>query len=233
MILNEIPNKPIIITGFPGFGLVGSIATEFLLEHLKTREIGKIFSDSLPATVAIHKGKLMNPIGIYYNDEKNIMIIHSIVPLTGIEWEITKKLKEIFEKTNPWRIINLEGIGTLNKTKNKKVFYYSQKEDIINEVKDKAEKMDNGVIIGISSSMMLKMPELPILNIFSESQAKLPDSKASALLIEFLDKYLNLSIDYKPLIKKAEEFENKLKSILQQGTIIKKEADKKALDYLG
>jgi uncharacterized protein len=232
MILNETPQKPIIITGFPGFGLVGSITTEYLIEHLKVREIGTILTEDLPATVAIHKGKLMNPIGIYYNDEKNIMIIHSIIPINGLEWEITKKLEEIFKLTNPWRIINLEGIGVLDKPDSEKVYYYTKKEEIEKEIKG-YERLNTGIIIGISSSMLLKLPSMPILNVFAPTQAHLPDSKAAASLIKFLDKYLNLSIDYNPLLKKAEEFEEKLKSILQQGSIVRKQADKKTLSYLG
>ncbi|MBW2989975.1 PAC2 family protein, partial [Candidatus Woesearchaeota archaeon] len=34
------PKNPIIIEGFPGFGLVGTIASEFLIDHLKTELIG-------------------------------------------------------------------------------------------------------------------------------------------------------------------------------------------------
>lgn len=235
MILNEIPEKPIIITGFPGFGLVGSITTEYLISHLKTREIGTIFSDKLPATVAINDGRLMKPIGIYYDEKKNIMIIHSIIPLNGLEWEITDKLKDIFNKTNPWRIINLEGIGVLDKPNEDKVFYYTKKDDIKKEVREKteSEELKTGIILGISSSIILKMPEHPVLNVFAPTQAHLPDSKASAQIIKFLDKYLGLSVEYEPLIKKAEEFEEKLKSILQQGSIVKKQADKKTLSYLG
>ena len=40
--LYKKPKSPLIIEGFPGFGLVGTIATEFLLEHLQTEQIVKI-----------------------------------------------------------------------------------------------------------------------------------------------------------------------------------------------
>lgn len=196
------------------------------------RQIGSILTDDIPATVAIHEGKLLNPIGIYYCEEKNILLIHGIVPLQGLEWQITEKLQKIFEQTNPWRIINLEGVGTLEAQEDT-VFYFTQDQTIGKEMEGKATRLEAGIIIGISSSMLLKMPQLPILNVFAPTQSHLPDSKASAALIAFLDKYLNLNIDYQPLIKKAEEFEAKLKTILQQGTLTKKQADSKTLSYLG
>ena len=41
--LSKKPKNCTLIEGFPGFGLVGTIATEYLLEHLQTEKIGKIF----------------------------------------------------------------------------------------------------------------------------------------------------------------------------------------------
>ena len=57
--LQKRPQKPTIIVGFPGFGLVGTIATKFLLEHLDTEHIGSVESDHLLPLAAIHKSKLI------------------------------------------------------------------------------------------------------------------------------------------------------------------------------
>ena len=48
--------NPIIISGFPGFGLVGSIATEFLIEHLKTEKDGDQPDDLFTLHVIRTKG---------------------------------------------------------------------------------------------------------------------------------------------------------------------------------
>ena len=57
--LTSRPKNPTIISGYPGFGMVGMIATEFLIEHLKTESIGKIVIPELPALVAIHEKDLL------------------------------------------------------------------------------------------------------------------------------------------------------------------------------
>ena len=36
LILSKKPKGVTIVEGFPGFGLIGTIATEFLIEHLET-----------------------------------------------------------------------------------------------------------------------------------------------------------------------------------------------------
>ena len=42
VILRSRPKRPTVIQGFPGIGMVGAIAAEFLVQHLKTKMIGKI-----------------------------------------------------------------------------------------------------------------------------------------------------------------------------------------------
>ena len=69
--LNKKPKNAIIIEGFPGFGLVGTIATEFLMDHLECEQIGRIWFDKIPAMVAIHENKVVEPIGIFYNKKYN------------------------------------------------------------------------------------------------------------------------------------------------------------------
>lgn len=79
-----------LIEGFPGFGLVGTIVTEYLLEHLSFERVGAIVSEELPATVAIHKGKLVRPLGIYYNKEFDVLLVHAILDVRGHEFKLAK-----------------------------------------------------------------------------------------------------------------------------------------------
>jgi len=66
-----------------------------------------------------------------------------------------------------------------------------------------------------------------------ETHSQLPDSRAAAKVIETLDRYLKLDVDYKPLLQKAQEFEGKLKDIMQQSKMASTEKEKKELNYLG
>ena len=82
--LTKKPQNPVIIEGFPGFGLIGTITTEFLVEHLDCEKIGSFWFEDLPATIAIHTEKVVDPIGIYYSKKHNLVIIHSISGALGI-----------------------------------------------------------------------------------------------------------------------------------------------------
>ncbi|MCK5107687.1 MAG: proteasome assembly chaperone family protein [Nanoarchaeota archaeon] len=233
LILTKKPKGVTIIEGFPGFGLVGTIATEYLVNHLKCELIGRYWFEELPATTAIHNGLLVQPIGIYYNKKYHLVIIHSIAAAQGVEWKAAKIVLKVASLLNAKEIVSLEGVGTNQATDNSKVYYYSnnaKKKTILS--KYDLQEMKEGIIMGITSALMV-MCKKTLTCFFAETHTKLPDSGAAAKIIEFLDKYLGLDVDTKPLLEKAQDFEDKLKGLLQKGAMAQKEKQEKALSYVG
>jgi len=228
------PKRPVIIEGFPGFGLVGTIACEFLVDHLNTELIGKVLLEDEPAMVAIHKGKIIEPLSISYNKKYNVMIIHSISATPGSEWKISDIIISIAKELNAKEIISLESVSSPNIIGKPKTFYYSndkKREKIFKSFK--LNPLKEGIIMGVSSALLLKVDKIPMSCIFAETHTTLPDSKAAAEIIKVLDMYLNLKVDYKPLLETAKQFEKKLKEILQQSKQTIENREKKALSYVG
>lgn len=234
--LKKVPKKVAIIEGFPGFGLVATIATGFLIEHLKCEQIGRYwFEDSMP-TVAIHGCSAVDPIGIWYNKKNNIVIVQGVMSPSGHEWKFADFLYEIAGKMEAKEIITLEGVGSQEETSKVKGFHFTNN-------KTKAKKLGElgidcigeGIIVGISSALLLRsyLNKIPVTCLFSETHSKLPDSKAAAKVVEMLDKYLGLDVDTKPLMKQAEEFENKLKEMIEKQKQAKQTVTKKDISYLG
>ncbi len=227
IVLKKMPKNPIIIEGFPSFGLVGTITTEFLLEHLKAKKIGEFRYKELSPVAAIHKGKLINPMAVWHVPSKNIVILHTILNVKGYEWEIAEQVIEMAKKMDAKEVISLEGVATDDASDDIKVFYDGNKK--FEECG--AKPINESIIMGVSAALMLRYDKLNCL--FAGAHTQLPDSKAAAKLIEVLDKYLDLDVDYHPLLKQAENFESKIKNILQQSNKTMKEADKKTMSYLG
>lgn len=235
VMLTKRPKRPIIIDGFTGFGLVGTIASEFLLDHLKTKKIGKIWLNELPAMVAIHEGEVVEPIGIFYNEQYNLVIVHAVSPVTGMEWKITDAIMDIAKQMNAKEVISLEGIGSMKPNEKPGAFYHSS-----DKAKSKkwaqtgAKQLKEGIIMGTTGILFLKAKkDIPVSSVFAETHSQLPDSKAAARVVEIIDKYIGLKIDPKPLLKQAEQFESKLKELMQKGQHMSKEHDKKRLSYVG
>ena len=228
------PKNCTIVEGFPGFGLVGTIASEFLIEHLKTEQIGKILFNDMPAMVAIHENKLVEPLGIFYNQKYNIVILHAITAATRYEWDMAATISNIASDLQAKEIISLEGVGSGEESEGSRVFYYSNNEKIANAFeKVGIEALKEGIIIGVTGAVLLRLEKIPVSCLFAETHSNLPDSKAAAKIVEALDKYIGMDIDYKPLLEQAQKFEEKLKTILQKSQEAQEISDKKKLSYLG
>lgn len=226
------PKKVIIIEGFPGFGLIGTITTEFLIEHLKCEKIGRLYFEDLPATLAIHQGKLIDPVSIYYNKEYNMVIIHSITATSGVEWLAADIIEKLAKQLDAKEIISIEGVGSTFPD-SQRVFYYSNKNTKTNILQSaNVDPLDEGIIMGVTSALMLKVFETHLTALFAETHSNLPDSKGAAKIIEVLDKYLKLKIDPQPLMEKAEKFEEKLKNILEKSQEASEEMDRKKTSYI-
>lgn len=234
IILKKKPKNPIIIEAFPGFGLVGTISAEFLIEHLKTELIGTIWFDEMPAITAIHEEKIVQPMGLFYNKKYNLIILHAITNVQGKEWKVSEALIDLAKQLKAKEIISLEGVGGPGLTTTSKTFFYTNDPKKKKELKKLGmNPLKEGIIMGVTSALLLKVDQHPITCFFAETNSNMPDSKAASKVIEMLDAYLGLKIDYKPLLKQAKEFEQKVKGILSKSAEAEKIQDKKKLSYVG
>lgn len=233
--LTKRPKNPIIIEGFPGFGLVSTIACEFLIDHLKTELIGKIILEELPAMAAIHENEILQPLGLYYNKRYNLIILHAITASTGFEWLIANALLQLAKQLKSKEIICIEGVGsTIQEIMSSRTFFYTNQLNKKKKfMKIGIKPLKEGIILGVTGAILVKAEKIPVSCIFAETHSELPDSKAAAKIIEALDKYLGLSVDYKPLLKQAERFEKKLRQILEKSKEANEISETKRLSYVG
>ena len=152
----------------------------------------------------------------------------------GSEWKISDIIITIAKELNAKEIVSLESVNSSSIMGKPKTFYYTndkKKDKIFKSLK--LNPLKEGIIMGVSSALLLKVDKIPMSCIFAETHTTLPDSKAAAEIIKVLDMYLNLKVDYKPLLETAKQFEDKLRELLQQGKQSVKNRDKKALSYVG
>jgi uncharacterized protein len=230
--LYKKPKNPIIIVGFPGFGLVGNIVTEFLIEHLNTEQIGCIRVEESTPLIAVHEGKVVEPIGISYDKKNNIILLHVITSSAGIEWQLSQQILKLAEELGAKEILSFEGVVSQDMGKETESFYFTNNKLCEDRFKKaKIGRLNEGIVVGVTGALLLEKKQ-PISAIFVETHSNMPDSKAAAKAVEALDKYFDLNIDYKPLLKQAEKFEDKLKHILEQKEQTVSEQEKKKLSYI-
>ena len=233
LVLTKKPKNVTIIEGFPGFGLIGTIATEFLIEHLKTEKIGIIEVEEVPAMIAIHQNKVIEPISIHYSKASNLVLVHALNVGKDLGWKLADIINELAQVLTAKEIISLEGVGSPNPTTGR-VFYYATGDGAVSKrLSTVAQPLMEGIIVGVTGALLAKNLSTPIIALFAEAQSNLPDSKAAAEIIKALDAYTGLNVDPKPLLKQAEMFEKKLKGILQKSKEVEESNEEKKLSYVG
>lgn len=226
--LEKKPKGVRLIAGFPGFGLIGTIATEFLIEHLKAVQIGKIRVDEMPPIVAVHQGQVVEPVGIFYSKKYNLVILHALTSVAGIEWLLQNEICKLQQELKVKELITIEGIGSQN-AETVNVYYLANKKV---DKRLNLNPLKEGIILGVSGALLLKNCT-NLLALFVETHSTLPDSRGAAKIIEILDKYLGLKVDYKPLLEKAVKFEAKIKELMAKKEKAAVNQEKKELTYLG
>jgi len=97
--------NPIIVEGFPGIGLVGTISASYLVEKMKMEQVGHVTSRSFPPLAAVHKYVPMHPARVYASrDGKYIVILSEfVIPMMKVrnladviyDFALERKAREI------------------------------------------------------------------------------------------------------------------------------------------
>jgi len=216
--LFENPKNVVILEGFPGYGFVATLATSFLLDKLKFKLIGRIWSEELPPVAVIHEKRVLQPLGIYYNKKCNLVMLHALTSVSEHEWELAQALKVLYKKLNAQEIVSIEGISPVKAAEEPQAFFYSTSAQHSRTLQQLGyEQILDGVIVGVSGALLLTSEKgINATFVFAEALPGIPDARAAAKIIEVLNRYLNLNVDYTPLIKQAEMFEEKLRQILER-----------------
>lgn len=227
------PKNPTIIEGFPGFGLVANITTEYLIDHLKAELIGTIKVTEIQPIVAIHDQKVVHPVGIFYDKGNNIVIVHVITNSSGIEWDLTNIILKLAKDLDAKQIISIEGVVSANENDEETgVYFYSDNGAVKSRFeKAKIKPLREGIVVGVTGALLLEK-DAPVGCVFAETHSEMPDSKAAAKVIGVLDKVLGLNIDYGPLLRQAEVFEQKLKKLIEQNRVMASEQERKKMSYI-
>ena len=237
LILHEKPKRPVIIEGFPGIGYVGTIAVEYMINHLNTRSIGRFFDEKIPPIAMLHGDDVRRLLEIFYAPKENIIFVHAIAGVKGIEWKVADAILELAKTVNAKEIISLEGVVSPLQDGLSRTFVKSNYPKAEKEFRKMGlEKLESGAVTGVTGALMLSAENVNSTFLFAETSSGIPDSKSAAELIKYLDAYLGLKVDPKPLLKQAEDFENKLKEMVKlsiESQLKKDEPDPTKLSYMG
>lgn len=216
----KIVSKPIptdgtaVLTGFPGSGLVGTIALQYMVDQLEFELIGTMTSKYFPPLAMMNKGVINEPVRIYQKDR--IVAVVADVPIHPmICYEISNGMLDWLEPSHPKEILTIAGVIT-NEAE-KRVFGVATTNDALTRIADQTMILPIGSISGIASSLLTecKIRNIPAFGLLGET-VNAPDPRAAASTIAVLNKLYELNLDVQPLIEQAVEIEQSMGKIAEE-----------------
>jgi uncharacterized protein len=203
-----------VIMGFPGSGLVGSIALQYMVDQLEFEQIGSITSKYFPPLAMMSKGVINVPVRVYEKDL--IAAVVADIPIHPmICYEVSNGLMDWFAPFKVKEVVTIAGIIT--NEPEKRVFGVATTDEALSRIREHTLVLPVGSISGIASSLMTecKVRGIPAFGLLGET-VNAPDPRASAAAIEVLNNMYNLSLDVKPLLEQAEEIESTMQKLAQE-----------------
>ena len=218
--VNFVEKKPVdlagytLIEGFPGMGLVGTIAVKFLSEKLGCREVGYIDSNIFVPIIRVHDGLPVHPSRIYADSKHKIVVLVSeqIVPQPFVD-KLSKAIVDWIQKKKIKRVISLSGIRAMADKPVKEIIYGIASDEESKKMlkQHKVEIIKDGITSGITALMMLEFKDRAIEAFSLLGNVEIAaDYKAAAALVEKLNEMFGLKIDVKPLLKEAKDTEKSI-----------------------
>jgi uncharacterized protein len=211
--------KPVLVEGFPGLGLVGTISASYLIEKLKLEPLGYITGDQFPPLAAVHNHRPLYPARMYYSEKHDLVVFISefVIPIGSVN-ELADKIYEFARKNKVEKIISLGGITI----KGEQDTVYSIAS--LPELTAKLEKMKNvkmikeGATTGVTGVLLARgaVEGYPVISLLAESQEGYMDPKAAAMVLETLRVMLGFSIDTSALENEAKLIDEKVKHIMSK-----------------
>jgi uncharacterized protein len=227
----EVPKNAIVIEGFPSKGFVSTIAARYMIDELGMEDIGFIESDRVRSVAVIHNAVPMRPIRIYAKGNIVVFLSEIIIPIQhGAEF--SNALTAWIGKIAPNRVVLLAGITGKGTEKDHEIFGIANTDELNWKLEElKIKKVEEGMLTGISSDLLLYCVEnqIPSISLMTETK-NLPDPLAAASMLAILSKLIDLKIDTKRLIEEGKKIEEMFKEIMEQ-TKRGKEGHKEMEDY--
>lgn len=225
-------NKPLLVLGFAGAGLVGGIAVTHIINQLKMKKIAHVRCRYLPPAAVFVDGILRHPMRIYVGMKGELCAVVSEISLPSdgafpvaqalLDWADEKEISEV---------VILEGIPVQKLPEKRQSFCVAEPEKI-QECVDKGVKMlSAGFIGGIAGSILNECLTRKIVGLafLTPTIASLPDPEGAASLIQALNKVYDLKISTTELLKEASEIRGKLREIAERHRKMRRAEEKRGI----
>jgi uncharacterized protein (TIGR00162 family) len=223
----ELKN-PILIVGFPGLGMVGSIATEYLAKQVKAQKHATLHSPHFPYHVLVDKqggARLLR--GEFYvwknpTKENDLLFLTGDSQAQTIEgqFEVANSILDFAEKKNVKTIITIGGYRNEFEGAPTVVAVSTNPALLTKALEAEAVSSEAGTPIVGTAGLLLGLTKfrktMAAVCLLGETRGYLPDPKTAKSVIEILQRLVGVAVDLKGLdeeIERSKEILGKMRDI--------------------
>jgi uncharacterized protein len=215
-----IPSEATMIIGLPDVGLVGLIATSYLISELNLEEIAYMDSDLLPPVVVLHKGLPHAPLRIYGNQNLIAVISELAVPSPAI-YPIMREIVDWGQAKKVKRLVAMGGIPIENRQTitEPQVFGAASNQELLDLLNKRGLSiMNEGYIVGPQAlSMRYSVSKkASAIALLAQSFYNYPDPEAAAMVLKEFSRIFEIKVDISKLLEKGEEIRLKARDIMKR-----------------
>ncbi|ATW87397.1 uncharacterized protein halTADL_0593 [Halohasta litchfieldiae] len=214
--------RPVLIEGFPGVGLVGKMAGDHLIDAFDMDHYANVFCESIPPVATYQKDnrELVTPVRLYVDAERELLVLQSDVPI-GPEGatEFGNCVAGWFAETE---ILPVYISGLPRQTEETPALYGVSTDGTAGERLTEAgvdQPAEMGLISGPTGALLAHATEHDhtAVGLIVESNPQLPDPIASQVVIEQgIEPLADISVPTENLSTRAEEIEEARQQLIQR-----------------
>ncbi len=233
-ILHQVAlREPTMVAAWPGMGLVGFNAVEFLRTHLAAQQVAEIDPADFFSVAGIQiKEGLAAPLRIPSNTfhawfnpagpQDLLLFLGSSQPVGGREMALASLVLDVAERFQVKRLVTAAAMASqIDHLAPSKVFGVCNHPDEVESLRQLGVQLLqegevgglNGLLIGVAQQRGFRgsclMGEMPHYTTHIENP------KASQAVLEVLCRMLSLTLDFAPLVERARFIEAQIQSFLQ------------------
>jgi len=219
--------NPVLIEGLPGMGMVGRIATRFLIKELSAKKFAELYSPHFPYYVLVNKKgsvRLLRAEFFFWNNpggENDLVFLIGDSQAQTIEgqYEVTNSILEFAAKFGVKSIVTVGGYRKEAEEAPKVIAVATSLELLKRALQAKAITSPAGNPIVGTAGLLLglaKFKKIDALCLLGETRGYLPDPVAAKSVLEVLQNMLGLEINIGGLdaqIEKSKEIVARMREI--------------------
>ena len=216
----EIPEGLKVICGLPDVGLVGTIAASHIISKLELAEIAYVRSDLLPPIVMLEKGLPHSPVRMFGNENLIVLSSEIAIPSSSVYSVIESMIDWIWNKKAEI-VFTLGGLPIPNRyeIEKPKIFGAASDEALLKMLNEKGvQVIQRGFLVGPQALILRYCAErnIPAIALLAESFYNYPDPEASSVVIQALNRMIDIEIDVSELIEKGEEVRLAMRDMMRR-----------------